>query len=163
MRRGGSRGTGRRPASPAPSKSARSVAPPRRHSQHRALLLLCLIPLLYVLGMNAWVVDDAYITFRTVDNVVHGYGLTWNVDERVQAFTHTLWMLLMTGVYSVTREAFYTSIGLSWVLTLVAVGAWARAFTDGFRRDLWKVPLFVVGFIAGKAAIDYTSSGLENA
>jgi len=37
---------------------------------------------------TAWVCGDAYITFRTIDNLVHGYGLRWNVDERVQAFTH---------------------------------------------------------------------------
>ena len=126
------------------------------------VLLLSALPLLYVLAVNAWVVDDAYITFRTVDNFVHGHGLTWNVDERVQAYTHPLWMMLMTSVYAVTREAFYTSIGLSWVLTLLAVAMWAHAFTDGFRRHLWKVPLFVVAFIAGKAAIDFASSGLEN-
>jgi hypothetical protein len=34
---------------------------------------------------NAWLSDDAYITFRTVDNFIHGYGLTWNVAERVQS------------------------------------------------------------------------------
>jgi len=28
-----------------------------------------------VLVRTAWVCDDAYITFRTVDNFVHGHGL----------------------------------------------------------------------------------------
>ena len=48
----------------------------------------------YVFIVNAWVGDDAYITFRTVDNFVNGYGLTWNTSERVQAYTHPLWMFL---------------------------------------------------------------------
>ncbi|MBN1250426.1 MAG: hypothetical protein JXC32_22370, partial [Anaerolineae bacterium] len=58
---------------------------------------------------NAWLSDDAYITFRTVDNFVHGYGLTWNVAERVQVYTHPLWMFLLSGVYAITREITITS------------------------------------------------------
>lgn len=34
---------------------------------------------------RAWVCDDAYISFRVVDNALHGYGLRWNVDERLRA------------------------------------------------------------------------------
>ena len=36
---------------------------------------------------------DALITFRVIDNFVHGYGLRWNIAERVQAYTNPLWML----------------------------------------------------------------------
>ena len=43
---------------------------------------------------TAWLSDDAYITFRTADNLVHGYGPVWNTDERVQAFTHLPVILL---------------------------------------------------------------------
>ena len=57
-----------------------------------------LITYLVLVVSNAWLSDDAYITFRTVDNVVNGYGLTWNVVERVQAYTHPLWMLLLSAV-----------------------------------------------------------------
>jgi arabinofuranosyltransferase len=56
--------------------------------------------LLVFTTLRAWLCDDAYITFRTVDNFIHGYGLTWNVAERVQAYTHPLWMLLLSGVYA---------------------------------------------------------------
>jgi hypothetical protein len=49
------------------------------------LLAPLLLMLLYVLVVNAWVVDDAYITFRTIDNFLNGYGLRWNVAERVQS------------------------------------------------------------------------------
>ena len=40
----------------------------------------------YVFLANTWIGDDAYITFRVVDNFIHGYGLTFNPDERVQAY-----------------------------------------------------------------------------
>ncbi len=54
----------------------------------------------------AWLSDDSYITLRTIDNFWNGYGLRWNVIERVQTFTDPLWMLLLAAAYGVTREAF---------------------------------------------------------
>ena len=39
----------------------------------------------YVFLANAWLGDDAHITFRAVWNLVHGYGFTYNPDERAQA------------------------------------------------------------------------------
>src|SRR5664280_151358 len=53
--------------------------------------------LLYAILANAWIVDDAYITFRSIWNVHHGFGLRWNPSERVQTYTHPLWMLLISG------------------------------------------------------------------
>ena len=51
------------------------------------------------LANTAWMCDDAYISFRSADNLIHGFGLTWNIDERVQVFTNPLWTLL-NGRYS---------------------------------------------------------------
>src|SRR5690242_16188482 len=79
------------------------------------------IPLIVLLDVivlrRAWVSDDAYITFRTVDNFIHGYGLTWNTAERVQAYTNPLWMLLVSIGSLVTREVFYTSYFLELMFT----------------------------------------------
>ena len=124
---------------------------------------LTLVALVYVLLVNAWVVDDAYITFRTIDNFVNGHGLRWNVDERVQVFTHPLWLMLMTPAYFVTREAFFTSITVSFLLTIGTVFLCAWFVTSGFQRDLWKAPVLVLALVASKSVIDYSSSGLENA
>jgi arabinofuranosyltransferase len=51
--------------------------------------------LLALVAHRAWVGDDAVITARVVDNFLHGYGLRWNVSDRVQAFTHPLWAMLL--------------------------------------------------------------------
>src|SRR6185436_7945007 len=74
-----------------------------------------------VLLRTAWVSDDAYMTFRTIDNLVGGFGLRWNVAERVQAYTHPLWLWLVAAFYWWTGEPYFTSIALSIALTLVAV------------------------------------------
>ena len=81
-------------------------------------LLLCLV-FLAVLLRTAWLSDDALITLRTVLNFTHGYGLTFNVAERVQTYTHPLWMLMLTGAYLVAGNVYYAAIGLSVGVSLV--------------------------------------------
>ena len=63
-----------------------------------------------VLVRTAWMHDDAYITLRTVDNLVSGFGPRWNVSERVQAYTHPLWMFLLALPYSVTARVLYAAV-----------------------------------------------------
>ncbi|MBD3163483.1 MAG: hypothetical protein GF346_13405 [Candidatus Eisenbacteria bacterium] len=134
------------------TKRARNVAGPL------GVMLLFAVVLL----INAWVVDDAYITFRVVDNLLNGHGLTWNVSERVQAYTHPLWMFFVTGAVAFTSEFFFTAIVLSCVLTLAALLlAWVLV-TRGFREDHWRGYLLVVAILSSKAILDYASSGLEN-
>jgi arabinofuranosyltransferase len=107
---------------------------------------------------NAWVGDDAFISFRVSDNLVHGFGPRWNVVERVQAFTNPLWTFVMAAAEFVTGEVFYTSLILSFCLclTLLAI-AWRWLARDA---DRW---LALVLLLSSKAFIDYTSSGLEYA
>jgi arabinofuranosyltransferase len=111
-----------------------------------------------VLIKTAWLCDDAYITYRTVDNFINGYGLTWNVAERVQAYTHPLWMFLLTAIYFFTREMYYTSIILSLVISLSAVHLVAFRMASGKTAALLGLSLF----ISSKAFVDYSTSGLEN-
>jgi hypothetical protein len=53
--------------------------------RHVAALLLLVF--LAVLVRTAWISDDGLISLRTVMNVTHGNGLTFNPGERVQTFT----------------------------------------------------------------------------
>src|SRR6185436_15076305 len=74
-----------------------------------------------VLIRTTWLSDDAYITLRTVDNLVSGFGPRWNVAERAQAYTHPLWMFLLAVPYWFTREAYFTPLAVSMLLSLAAV------------------------------------------
>ncbi|MBL8915965.1 MAG: hypothetical protein JNM17_35025, partial [Archangium sp.] len=125
--------------------------------QHRLAVASLLVLLLGVLILCAWVCDDAFITFRTVKRFWAGDGLTWNPGERVQAYTHPLWLLLMLIFYGVTREAFFTSIVLSVVLTLGTVAALLWLCKD----KTWKAALLVFALISSRAFIDFQVSGLE--
>jgi arabinofuranosyltransferase len=111
-----------------------------------------------VLLRTAWMSDDAYITLRTVDNFVHGFGLRWNVAERVQTFTHPMWLFLIAAFYFVTREAFYTVTVLSIAVSVAAVALLARSR----RSDPWAALVMLLALLFSKAFIDYSTSGLEN-
>ena len=75
----------------------------------------------YIFLANAWLGDDAYITFRVAWNALHGYGPVFNPGERVQAYTHPLWFLVMTAAHAVTREFFFTSLVVSYGFALAAL------------------------------------------
>lgn len=107
--------------------------------------------------LTAWVSDDAYMTFRTIDNFVHGYGLRWNVAERVQAYTHPLWMSLVAVFYWWTGEPYFTSIALSITLTLLAVWLLIR-----LAPSIWSAGAGLTILWCSRAFIDYSTSGLEN-
>src|SRR5262245_9291823 len=81
------------------SEPAAISAASRRGATDRQLLALVVCTLFaVVLARTAWVADSAYLTFRTIDNLINGYGLRWNIAERVQVFTHPLWLALLTPV-----------------------------------------------------------------
>jgi len=113
---------------------------------------------LAVLIRNAWIGDDAYITFRTVDNFVNGYGLRWNVGERVQSYTNPLWMLTLSLLYLFTRELFLTSLILSMVLSITAVSLLSFKIASAKSSAL----LILLILILSKAFVDYSACGLEN-
>jgi arabinofuranosyltransferase len=110
----------------------------------------------YVFLANTWIGDDAHTTFRSVWNFIHGYGLTYNPDERVQAYTHPLWMFMIAAAHLVTREFFFTVTALSWVFDVAAGALLLRR-----ARTLGAAVLMVLWLLSSKALIDYTSSGLE--
>ena len=108
---------------------------------------------------RAWIADDAFITWRVIDNLVGGHGLRWNADERVQVFTHPLWALLHVPLYEATGSLVFASIVLSAVcLCLTGVLAWRAAGAD---RAVFLLAL-VVPLAASRAFADHVVSGLES-
>ena len=121
-------------------------------------LILSLVLFTIVLVRNAWMSDDAYITFRTVDNFVHGYGLTWNVTERVESYSNPLWMFLVTAFYFFTNEFYFTSIILSISISVLVLFVFAFKISKSLTFALLGIGVFTLS----KAFIDYSTSGLEN-
>ncbi len=115
--------------------------------------------LLLQFAANAWVSEDAHITFRTIENFSDGHGLRWNVDERVQVYTHPLWLALITLAHAVTGEFYFTITGISLALSLCAYLMLARVWRD---RPLL-ITLFVFApLVMSSAVTRYATSGFEN-
>ncbi|MEN8152922.1 MAG: hypothetical protein ABFR75_02785 [Acidobacteriota bacterium] len=51
---------------------------------------------IFLIIKYAWVSEDAFITIRHIDNFINGYGAVFNIGERVEGYTHTLWFYLVS-------------------------------------------------------------------
>jgi arabinofuranosyltransferase len=119
---------------------------------------LALLVYLVLVVRTAWISDDALITFRTVRNVLDGYGLVWNVGERVQAYTHPLWMLLLTVTYAPLREPLLAALLLSLLCSALTAGVVAERLAATPAAALAGMAALALS----RAFVDFSSSGLEN-
>ncbi|MEK7989481.1 MAG: hypothetical protein VSS52_000610, partial [Thiotrichaceae bacterium] len=121
------------------------------------MLFLFIVFFVLVLFKTAWINDDAYITFRTIDNFVNGYGLRWNIAERVQSYTNPLWLFLLSGFYFVTHEIYFTSLYVSILLTMISVSIVVFKIATSYFNAFLSCTLLILS----KAFIDFSASGLE--
>lgn len=129
-----------------------------REREQNSSVYLLLAVLIVILIRSAWVCDDAYITLRTVDNLYHGYGLTWNIGERVQTYTHPLWFFVLVSTYFLAENPYYLLIALS----IIVSSAMVLLLVYKLALSPIHAILGVVMLLASKAFIDYSTSGLEN-
>lgn len=122
-------------------------------------LPLAAIVLLLVLLDGAWVGEDALITFRSIEHWVGGHGLRYNTDERVQSYTHPLWMLLNASLFWFTRE-------ISWTTTILglacSMSAWLVLVWPHRSRPLVALGCVTVPWMSSWCVDDYSTSGFEN-
>ena len=117
--------------------------------------------IIYTILVNAWIGDDAQITFRQVWNFISGDGLTFNFAERVQAFTHPLWLLVLSLFSFFTKELFLTTISISIIFAFLGVLLLMKIEFD--QKDESRTIISPVIFlIFSWSFCDYTTSGLEN-
>lgn len=102
--------------------------------------VLFLLPLV-LLGWTSWqsraVVDDAYINFRIIDNVLAGDGPVYNVGERVEAGTSPAWLMVLT----VAAAASGGAASLPWLSVWlgIAAGAAGLACAQVAALRIWEV------------------------
>lgn len=144
-------------SSPQPALRRRQRATPGEARTYGLLVVVLICAFFILLVRRAWLCDDAFITFRTVDNLINGYRLTWNITERVQAYTHPLWMLLLSLFYFFTRDIYYTSLALSIGISMATVILLARTYARPAAA-----PLVLFALLLSKAFVDFSTSGLEN-
>jgi arabinofuranosyltransferase len=136
-------------------ESSHAFTLPQATSRLRGFLFLFIV---WVILKNTWLCEDAFITYRVVDNFVHGLGLRWNPLERVQTFTHPLWMLCVSLLYFPTRDIYFAGAALS--LACSALALWLLLFRG--LKSLPQCLLAAALMASSKAFVDFSTSGLEN-
>lgn len=124
----------------------------------RVLLGVLLGAFLVVVLRTAWFCDDAFITYRTIDNFLNGHGLRWNVAERVQTYTHPLWLLTLISVHALAGEVFYSTLLFSAALSMAAVALLVYCVAQSWHG----AALGVLFCIFSTAFMEFSTSGLEN-
>lgn len=106
----------------------------------------------------AWIGDDGFITLRTVEHFASGLGMRWNVSERVQSFTHPLWMFMLAAARWATGDLYFTTLAVAIAVSLATVGAIARRVL----RSPASLAFCLFALAMSRAYVDYSTSGLEN-
>ena len=151
------------------SPAAASAGPPTAERIGRIALLLVPVLVIVVMGWaRRWVFEDAFLNFRIVDQIRAGNGPVFNLGQRVETATSTLWL----GILVVLRTALpFVKIERSAVfvgLLGTAIGVWWAQI--GAAR-LWRrtavgtsvmVPFGMLVYVALPVSWDWATSGLEN-
>jgi len=124
----------------------------------RKLIIPMLMIFIALLVQTSWVEEDAFITLRTSYNFIHGYGLRWNIAERVQTYTNPLWMFLLAGTHALVKNPYIALITLSMVVSALTMFI---LLTRIPQNDFGVLLAFSILGLS-KAFVDYSTSGLEN-
>ena len=90
-----------------------------------------------------WLSDDAFITYRYADNYLSGLGFVFNAGERVEGYTHVLWLFVITFLQwvGVSPELATLWIGLAAQASTLILFLWVSYRVDSSGR-------FVIPFVA---------------
>lgn len=127
-------------------------------SHDRLFVFNFLLLFLLVLLRTAWISDDAAITLRTVLNFINGFGPIFNIDERVQAYTHPLWFFILSLGALISGNVFYTTFFLSITVTIISL----LLLINNISRNHYVLVLIGLTVVLSKAFVDFSTSGLEN-
>ena len=137
-------------------------------TKNKALAIPILALYSWLVIRTSWVGDDAVITFRSLENFLHGYGPVFNIGERVQTFTHPLWFLLQAAagfIFNLWKsnplgqgQMYFLNVFISIGISLLV----AVIFTFKAASSTKGAILGLLIFSLSKSFIDYSTSGLEN-
>ena len=105
-----------------------------------------------------WVAEDAYITFRVVENLFYGAGLVYNPGENIEAYSHPLWMMLLVVIRTAGVPLHMGSILLGGGLVIFALGFLIYSKNPG---NDFTFPAAVLLLTAISGFRDFSTGGME--
>lgn len=107
-------------------------------------------------------VDDAYIGFRYIDNLLHGHGLVFNPGERVEGVTNLGWLLLLAP-FSLVLDPPLAAKLLGGLL-LAATAGLAALLTERMAGSVRGLGLLAALLVLTRFEVSYFSlAGMETA
>ncbi len=127
-----------------------------------AIEWLCLAASLFLSLQYAWLLDDAFVYFRYVDNLVHlGRGLVFNEGEYVEGYSSPLWCVTLVPLralgldwWTITRLLALGCAALTWWMLVLLARRTAPAGVP-----IVNLPLAYLAFLY--ATQTYFTSGVE--
>jgi arabinofuranosyltransferase len=118
---------------------------------------------------HRWVAEDAFISFRVVDNLLAGHGPVYNVGERVEAYTHPLWLAMLATLQAFGANLAHAAplVGLALSVTGLVAAQEASSriarcrHEDGAGAPPRFVPFGAAVFVALQVVWDFATSALE--
>jgi hypothetical protein len=110
-----------------------------------------------------WISDDAFITMRYVKNFVEGNGLVYNIGERVEGYTHFLWLMLLAASKAIGFDPVDASM---WFGIAAYAGILVLLLAISFRekkknpKAIW-LPIAAALFALNYDTAEWASGGLE--
>lgn len=134
-----------------------------------SILVLIVFSIIFVkLCLNIeFVQDDAFITFRYVENFISGHGLVYNPGEYVEGYTSFLWVIILSVPallnldYVSISQIFSVSFGVLLLpVTYLISDSFSISNSKGLSRVLFN--LLPVAMLALTGGLHYWSiSGME--
>lgn len=127
-----------------------------------ALLLIPLALFLWEFLAYSSQADDAYISYRYAQNFVNGYGLVFNLGERVEGYTNLLWTLLVAVEIKLgltAPEAGHILGVLFGALCLIGVYFFTLGILPCKRKAFAILAPFAL--LSSNSFASWTASGLE--
>src|SRR6476646_1784907 len=153
-------------AEPEPARGSRFGTWTTRRVLQILVLLTPIVAIVIVAWTRRWIEEDAFLNFRVVDQIRAGHGPVFNIGERVEITTSTLWLGILVAMKTVLPFVSLEYLSIAGGLVFTSLGLW---WAQNGAAQMWRrntewfvVPFGAALFVAIPAQWDWTTSGLEN-
>ena len=115
-------------------------------------------------SMLAWVCDDAFISFRYAKHFIEGYGLVFNIGEKVEGYTNFLWTILVALGMKLSFDPVIFSLALGvicFVSTIALFIYLGWKLQSASAESVLFFPMTALALSIHHDANVYATSGLE--
>lgn len=136
--------------------------PAHRRAAAPALAVVILALGLWAAYVVRWYCDDIFITLRYAQQFLAGNGFVYNVGERVEGYTHFLWLVIITALERVGLDPVRVSVYGGLVSYLATIGVLlAASWRMAPRRASFVFPFAALALVANYECNIWATSGME--